>query len=249
MTQRICTQPECERTTLARGLCAPHYSTWHRSQRKYPMTCGRCGRQFMADRPTRVTCSRTCGATNGSDAAKEVRPVPVAQLQQCAECHSLYVADASSTRKTCSEDCVSAALKRRGRASRSPLRRAIEDSDHAATLSLIHARTQPNDSGCHIWQGRLDDGYPVINIGTSRALVHRLVLEAKHQAPLGVQAAHHKCATPACVNPDHLQPVTHRDNVAEMLARQTYLARIAELEAALTEASPHHPTLNRIRTA
>lgn len=64
--------------------------------------------------------------------------------------------------------------------------------------------------------------------------------------PLGKQPAHHKCATTMCVNPMHLQPVTERDNIAEMLARNYMLNRIAELEAALAVHDPEHPLLREV---
>jgi hypothetical protein len=48
------------------------------------------------------------------------------------------------------------------------------------------------------------------------------------------------------VNPDHLQPVTHRENVAEMLTRKSYLNRIEELEARLRELSPNDALLDVI---
>lgn len=98
-----------------------------------------------------------------------------------------------------------------------------------------------------MWQGLHKDGYPTIrwsvNSRKRTQSLHRLVLEAKHQASLGSQAAHHVCANTMCVNPDHLQPVTHRDNVAEMLARQAYVSRIRELEEALSVVDPSHPLL------
>lgn len=62
-------------------------------------------------------------------------------------------------------------------------------------------------------------------------------------------AGHHTCGDSRCVNPDHLQPVTHRDNTAEMLARHSYLARIAELEEALATIDPSHPLLAVVRVA
>ena len=46
---------------------------------------------------------------------------------------------------------------------------------------------------------------------------------------------HHKCANSLCVNPDHLQAISHINNVAEMNERQYYLRRIAELEAQVAE--------------
>lgn len=50
-------------------------------------------------------------------------------------------------------------------------------------------------------------------------------------------------ASPMCVNPNHLQQVTARENIAEMLARNDYVRRIAALERALAEADPQHPLL------
>lgn len=76
--------------------------------------------------------------------------------------------------------------------------------------------------------------------------VHRLTLEAKHRAPLGSQAAHHMCANSTCVNPDHLQPVSHNENTAEMMQRQYYVARIRELEDALASLSPEHVLLTHV---
>ncbi|MDN5919384.1 MAG: HNH endonuclease [Pseudonocardia sp.] len=45
------------------------------------------------------------------------------------------------------------------------------------------------------------------------------------------QYVHHRCANRMCVNPDHLQLTTARENTAEMLRRRYYEARIAALEA------------------
>ena len=132
---------------------------------------------------------------------------------------------------------------------RSPLRRAIESGDHDAVIRIALERTAPTESGCLEWQGQVKSKYPVIRFGTRELAVHRLVLEAKLGARLGSQAAHHMCANSRCINPQHLQPVTHRENVAEMLARASYLSRIAELEDALREARPDHPLLTHVKVA
>ncbi len=133
---------------------------------------------------------------------------------------------------------------------RSALRRAIEAGNHAGIITAIRERCTIKADGCWLWDGLVSkDGYPVFRYGATKRVVHavhRLALESKHRQPLGSQPAHHICAVTRCVNPDHLQPVTHRENVAEMLARHAYLARIDELEAALAALDPTHPLLDRI---
>jgi hypothetical protein len=90
---------------------------------------------------------------------------------------------------------------------------------------------------------------PVVNVGKRMRQAHRLSLEARLGQPLGGQAAHHICAMPMCVNPDHLQPVTAAENTAEMLARSYMTQRIAALELALGEVDPGHPLLLEVGVA
>lgn len=167
------------------------------------------------------------------------------RLRQCQWCHALGL------QRFCTDECLKAFTVESGRnRQRSPVRKAIESGDHTLLISEIRKRAIHTESGCWEWYGRLDkSGYPVANIAGKRIQMHRVVLESKHGAPLGSQAAHHTCANAACVNPDHLQPVTHRDNIAEMLARRSYTARINELEEALRSIDPTHPLLNVIEVA
>lgn len=129
---------------------------------------------------------------------------------------------------------------------RSDLRAGYEDNDRERFLAALKTRTAVTSTGCWEWQGRMNRGYPEVSMGKQYKQVHRLSLEVSMGAPLGVLAAHHACANSKCVNPKHLQPITHRENVAEMMARTSLEARIAELEAALTEIAPDHPALRRI---
>jgi hypothetical protein len=174
----------------------------------------------------------------------------------CGQCGKEYQSE-RGTRKYCSNACASvigagarseAAYKRR-----SPLRRALESRSYPETVKHIKAKVAfKADTGCWEWlsTSRAKKGgksYPTTP--WSGEPVHRLVLEAKHGKPLGSQHAHHICANTMCVNPDHLQPVTHRENAAEMLARHSYLKRIRDLEHALAQANPNHPLLNHIEVA
>lgn len=70
-------------------------------------------------------------------------------------------------------------------------------------------------TGCHIWLATCSpDGYGQFNvpyIGSVRA--HRYGYERSHgPIPDGLVLDHFRCDNPPCVNPDHLRPVTKREN-------------------------------------
>jgi hypothetical protein len=76
---------------------------------------------------------------------------------------------------------------------------------------LALSMPEPN-SGCWLWLGALcRDGYGQIRAPQHSA--HRAAYVAfKGDIPEGLEIDH-KCRVRCCVNPDHLEPVTHRQNV------------------------------------
>lgn len=184
---------------------------------------------------------------------KKVKPAP--KLRQCEHCLQLHDGGPSRNARFCSEkSCIDEREQAKAefklkRQTQMKFRKSFEEGDYKTFFEELRLRVEVDDNDCWNWAKRLKNGYPIVKWGKSQAQVHRLSLEAKHGKPLGTQAAHHICANPACVNPDHLQPVTHRDNVAEMLQRRCYLDRIAELEAAVQQIDPSHPVLHRIEVA
>lgn len=66
-------------------------------------------------------------------------------------------------------------------------------------------------TGCWIWQRSKVKGYGQMAVKRKPCLAHRWYYEQKH-GPLNGQHLDHLCRTPACVNPDHLEPVTIREN-------------------------------------
>lgn len=245
---KVCSAEGCHRPVLGRGLCAPHYSYWHRAQRKYDITCGYCGKQTQVSRKGAKYCSRICGSRAGLKYATPARAAQqkrdALKFRQCEWCNALH----TDARKFCSQDCRTQASEHHALGQRGPMRVAIENRDYPALLVEIKNRCQVDESGCWLWTGatvqsRKGGSYPTYKTGNSQWQVHRLALEAKLGAPLGSQTAHHTCARPQCVNPEHLQQATARDNVAEMLARTDYVRRIIALEAALSELHADHPLL------
>lgn len=156
-------------------------------------------------------------------------------MASCVQCGVEF--EGNTRRKYCSNLC-------QGRKQWSSLRVALADGDYAGVISAVRADCVVDDDGCWIWQRRTTkDGYAEVTVGGKRLSVHRLVLEAKLGKPLGSQQSHHVCAKSMCVNPDHLQPATYAENIAEMKARHSYIDRIRELEEALGEFNPEHPLL------
>jgi hypothetical protein len=83
---------------------------------------------------------------------------------------------------------------------------------------------------CWNWTGDKQNGYGRIKINCKKIQAYRAAYEAwVGPIPTGM-SVHHKCANRSCVNPEHLELATARENVGEMLARRAYEARIAELE-------------------
>jgi hypothetical protein len=75
---------------------------------------------------------------------------------------------------------------------------------------------------CWRWLGaKTKDGYGVIRIGQTVRRAHRVIWELQNgPVPPGLDLDH-LCGEKACVNPDHLEPVTRSRNVSRQRLRGT----------------------------
>lgn len=68
-------------------------------------------------------------------------------------------------------------------------------------------------TGCWLWQGELNrNGYGRVWINGKRVMVHRAVWQVLRGPIADGLVLDHLCRNRGCCNPDHLEPVTAREN-------------------------------------
>lgn len=88
---------------------------------------------------------------------------------------------------------------------------------------LVHP--EPN-SGCWLWTGLLHvAGYGRYRKSSADLLVHRVMYEAVNGPHADGLEIDHLCRTRSCCNPQHLEAVTHAENVRRGTAWTWRLAR------------------------
>ncbi|OGR27289.1 MAG: hypothetical protein A2139_07850 [Desulfobacca sp. RBG_16_60_12] len=75
-------------------------------------------------------------------------------------------------------------------------------------------RLQPHPgTGCWLWQGEINrNGYGRVWVNGKRLMAHRVTYEAFHGPIAPGLVLDHLCKNRQCCNPDHLEPVTVREN-------------------------------------
>jgi len=78
----------------------------------------------------------------------------------------------------------------------------------------LAAKIDVTESGCWTWLGaRQSAGYGLVHFNGVQTGAHRVAYEiARGKIPEGL-VLDHLCRNPSCVNPDHLEPVTQRENL------------------------------------
>lgn len=220
-------------------------STIKRNRTTYNKMCAFCGAAFTTHQARAEYCTSTCGVRHRSHTPGHFGE------GACSTCGDTFE-KTGVAHKYCTPECRPTHKPERTTPyvpadMRSPLRKGYEDKDKQMFFAALKADCNVNkETNCWEWKRRNKSGYPTITWANKSISLHRASLEMSEGKPLGVLAAHHKCANTICVNPEHLEPATAADNNLEMIARNSFIKRIEELENALKEIEPGHEVLNRI---
>jgi hypothetical protein len=88
------------------------------------------------------------------------------------------------------------------------------------TAHSLLERTQAVD-GCNMWQGaKRSNGYGVTMYMGKQTSTHRVMYTLVHGPVPDDMEVDHICNQRACINPDHLQLVTHAQNMRNGLVRR-----------------------------
>lgn len=120
------------------------------------------------------------------------------------------------------------------------LRRGRRRRTRAEVIEVLASRFDIDEHGCWVWNGLLTNaGYGRLNwmhlFGVNVPGAHRVVLAAIGQPVPQDKVVDHLCRNRACINPDHLDVVTQRENVL-----RSPIAPGA-LNAAKTHCAKGHP--------
>jgi hypothetical protein len=97
--------------------------------------------------------------------------------------------------------------------------------DTIDTIEKLKAHATPYGD-CLIWSRSIDrHGYGRVHSFGRNTSAHRLAYELVHGAPPAGMVVDHKCRNRACVNPDHLEAVTNRENLIRGLKSRGVLGR------------------------
>jgi hypothetical protein len=98
-------------------------------------------------------------------------------------------------------------------------------SRHVPLLDRMVPRIEFAANGCWVWTGTTSRGYGLVWQDGRRRMAHRALYEAV-VGPLPEDLKlDHLCRNKACINPDHLEPVTEAENIRRGISPSAVNAR------------------------
>ena len=86
-------------------------------------------------------------------------------------------------------------------------------------------------SGCHLWQGAVnDDGYGALTVGGRSHRAHRLAWSLRHGPIPPRLDICHRCDERRCINPDHLFAESHAANMADLSRKDRARRKLAHAD-------------------
>ena len=102
----------------------------------------------------------------------------------------------------------------------------------------VRRNIEPSPTGCWLWtRSRSRDGYGWASLDNKTWQAHRLLYTLCKGRPEEGKVLDHLCRVRHCVNPDHLEPVTPRENLerGETTTSVTHCAKGHELTRLATQ--------------
>ena len=91
---------------------------------------------------------------------------------------------------------------------------------------------------CWVWALRTNNGYGVLSFRGRQWYAHRLIYEATHGPVPRGKELDHVCRVSLCVNPDHVEPVTHAENVQRGKTAKLTAGKVANIRGMASAGMP-----------
>lgn len=102
------------------------------------------------------------------------------------------------------------------------------------------------ENACWVWTGRLDDGYGRFRVDGKLGRAHRFSFLWAHGFLTEGLIVNHVCRNRACVNPEHMEEITQRQNILSGIgptainARKTHCVHGHSLDNPIIKSGYRH---------